>query len=100
MLPEINEILNALANSHMYGWDFHHEDDCHIFIKHKADKQPCCHIRKDNGLVEMLNGTQFYENGIAIGWRLSGTDFLKRLKASAEAASKINSPVIGCGIYT
>jgi len=78
----IEKVLDAIADSYMNGYDFSREDDCYIFIRHVKDRKPCCRIRKDTAVIEMLNGQKFFDNNVPIGWRLPAADFLNILQAS------------------
>jgi len=81
----VNKVLDALADSHMHGWEFHKDDSCYVYIKHiNGKKPPHCRIRKDTADVEMLNGKKFYFNGIPIGCRLTAEEFLALLENSKE----------------
>jgi len=76
---DVEAMLDLLASNHNEGWDFYKETDCHIFIHNKKFKKPPhCRIRKDNGMLECLNGIKFYLNGTNTGlWRMPCEEFVK-----------------------
>ena len=70
-------VLDVLAENYQEGWSFHSEDNVHIFLHcTKAKKPPHLRIRKDNGMMEVLNGANFQVGDVSIGNRLTVEQFI------------------------
>jgi len=77
------KILDILADNQSFGWIYHSDDSVHVFISHiSKPKEKACRVRKDTGIIEMLNGKYFYFNGKKIGWRLSAEEFIQLIERS------------------
>jgi hypothetical protein len=75
---EVEQLLDILAEHWDEGWTYHSENDIHIFLHNaKFKKPPHMRIRRDNGIIECLNGITFrYGPDNVIGWRMPCQDFI------------------------
>ena len=83
--PDVEQVLDLLANNHEHGWDLHREDNCHIWIRcNKAAKPPHARINKQTGTVQALGKTRFMLGGVDIGYIVSCEDFIRLVTKKDE----------------
>ena len=84
--PDVEEMLDILAENHEEQWSYHKEDECYIYIYNKKFKgKPHIRIRKDTGMLECLDGIKFYKDGKKTGlWRMTCEEFVKLVRGKKD----------------